>query len=160
METTVFSLKAKLQEFSAAHRMLDLPGSKCKHLHGHNFWITVTLGSEKLNEHGVIIDFLEIQKSLDHWIQDHLDHSVIVSKQDEALLSFLKSQNQRHYILTEQNNTTVERMAEHLFFKFNDLLMKVVMPSVQVIEVEIWETQNAGAAYGVRGSTLSGHPCR
>ena len=60
----------KTFEISASHK-LDLPyESKCTHLHGHNWLITVYCKSQELNESGMVIDFTEIKrrvkKVLDH----------------------------------------------------------------------------------------------
>lgn len=58
---------------SAAH-YLDLDyQSPCRNLHGHNWSITVTCKSEKLNRNGMVMDFKRI-KTLIH---DRLDHTVI-----------------------------------------------------------------------------------
>ena len=59
----------KRLEVSGAH-FLNLPyESKCKNLHGHNWIIFVTCRRERLNENGMVVDFVkikEIVKCLDH----------------------------------------------------------------------------------------------
>lgn len=56
-------------EVSGAHK-LQLPyESKCQHFHGHNWIIYVTCKSEKLNDEGMVIDFVyikELVSQLDH----------------------------------------------------------------------------------------------
>ena len=56
-------------EISGAH-FLNLPyDSKCKNLHGHNWIIFVTCRREKLDEYGMVIDFVKIKElvsQLDH----------------------------------------------------------------------------------------------
>ena len=60
-------------EISAAHRLDLCYESKCTHLHGHNWIITVECKSAVLNEHGMVTDFTHI-KDL---VMKKLDHSVI-----------------------------------------------------------------------------------
>lgn len=59
-------------EVSGAH-FLNLPyDSKCKNLHGHNWIILVTCRREKLNEVGMVVDFVKIKE-----IANRLDHANI-----------------------------------------------------------------------------------
>lgn len=60
---------SKRMEIAGCHH-LDLPyESKCKNWHGHNWIVTVFVGSETL-DHGMVIDFTHIKKQ----IHDKLDH--------------------------------------------------------------------------------------
>ena len=63
----------KTIEISAAHRLELNYESKCRHLHGHNWKITVYCRSEKLDENGMVVDFSEIK----HRIKRVLDHQVL-----------------------------------------------------------------------------------
>lgn len=67
----MYTVKKRL-EVSGAHR-LSLPyESKCKNLHGHNWIIYITCQAEKLNDAGMVIDFVEIKR-----IVSQLDHANI-----------------------------------------------------------------------------------
>ena len=60
-------------EISAAHK-LDLSyESKCTHVHGHNWIITVECKAKELNKEGMVTDFTHIKQI----IMDKLDHSYI-----------------------------------------------------------------------------------
>lgn len=60
-------------EISAAHRLeLDYE-SKCCHLHGHNWVITVFCRAETLNANGMVTDFTAIKQS----VTDVLDHALL-----------------------------------------------------------------------------------
>lgn len=49
-------------EISAAHR-LALPGdSPCGRMHGHNWRIEVICEAEQLDERGMVVDFMEIER--------------------------------------------------------------------------------------------------
>ena len=59
-------------EVSGAHS-LNLPyDSKCKNLHGHNWIIFVTCRRERLDESGMVVDFVKIKE-----IASRLDHANI-----------------------------------------------------------------------------------
>lgn len=62
----------KRLEVGGAH-YLNLPyKSKCKNLHGHNWIIFVTCRRERLNENGMVVDFVRIKE-----IANCLDHANI-----------------------------------------------------------------------------------
>jgi 6-pyruvoyltetrahydropterin/6-carboxytetrahydropterin synthase len=57
-------------EIAGCHR-LNLPyESKCSHLHGHNWVVTVYCRAAKLNAAGMVCDFTKIKEQ----IHDYLDH--------------------------------------------------------------------------------------
>ena len=55
---------------SAAHSLSSLPPEhKCHNLHGHNYKIEVEIEGERLDEHGMLVDFgllADIVKRYDH----------------------------------------------------------------------------------------------
>ena len=61
-------------EISAAHR-LDLSyESKCTHVHGHNWIITVECRARELNSEGMVTDFTHIKQM----VMEKLDHAMII----------------------------------------------------------------------------------
>lgn len=60
----------KRLEISASHSLKLGYESKCSHLHGHNWIITVYCKSAELNTEGMVIDFKQV-KDL---IRDKMDH--------------------------------------------------------------------------------------
>lgn len=63
----------KRMEISAAHQLRLSYPSKCENLHGHNWIITVSCRSEKLNEDGMVIDFTHIKQV----VKEQLDHKCL-----------------------------------------------------------------------------------
>lgn len=57
-------------EISACHRLSLDYESKCTHLHGHNWIITIFCKSRELDRNGMVIDFSEIKRR----IKQPLDH--------------------------------------------------------------------------------------
>lgn len=68
----MYYVKKRL-EISAAHRLELSYESKCTHLHGHNWVITVECRAKELNSDGMVADFTDIKRQ----IMDLLDHKVI-----------------------------------------------------------------------------------
>ena len=61
--------------FSGAHRLRYLRG-KCEELHGHNWKIEVTVGSDRLNKEGLVIDFTLLKQKLEKVLKS-LDHTYL-----------------------------------------------------------------------------------
>ncbi len=54
---------------------------KCRHLHGHEATVDVTLFSNTLNKSGMVTDFKHLNW-LKKWIDDKIDHKFIIDKND------------------------------------------------------------------------------
>ena len=60
--------------FSASHQLLGLPDDHpCTRLHGHNYTVTVELASSKLDAHGFVRDYRELD-ALKNYLDDEVDH--------------------------------------------------------------------------------------
>ena len=69
-------------DFCYGHRVEG--ANDCGHLHGHNGRAVITLASESLDELGMVLDFSEIKRVVSTWIDDHLDHRMILAENDPA----------------------------------------------------------------------------
>ncbi len=106
--------------FDAAHRIVGHEG-KCKFLHGHRYECEVTFASKTLNEMGMVIDFGHIKEKLGTWIDDNLDHNLILAKNDIALIKQLKEGIDQSLYLMD-NIPTAENIALHIL---NDICPKL-----------------------------------
>src|SRR5438105_5142818 len=70
--------------FCYGHRLLNYDG-KCRHLHGHNGRAVVTIESPSLDPLGMVVDFTEIKHILGRWIDDALDHRMLLHKDDPVI---------------------------------------------------------------------------
>ncbi len=70
--------------FCYGHRLLGYPG-KCRHLHGHNAKVMITLEGEELDELGMLVDFNDIRQSVKAWIDDEIDHTMLLFKDDPII---------------------------------------------------------------------------
>jgi 6-pyruvoyltetrahydropterin/6-carboxytetrahydropterin synthase len=123
-------------DFCYGHRLLNYEG-KCKDLHGHNGRAVISLEGEKLDERGMLVDFTDIKRVVRGWINDELDHRMILH-QDDPLLPLLVSHRQPVYAIPA--NPTAENIARLIF----DYAQGQGFP---VVEVVLWETRNSRAAY-------------
>jgi 6-pyruvoyltetrahydropterin/6-carboxytetrahydropterin synthase len=60
------------RHFSAAHCLHEV-GGKCEELHGHNFFVEVSVAGNALDDHGLLLDFRLLKKWIDESLVD-LDH--------------------------------------------------------------------------------------
>lgn len=111
--------------FSAAHRLRDYKG-KCENLHGHNWKVEAVVGSTRLNDIGMVVDFKEARERLNQVIRD-LDHTNL---------------NELPYF--KEVNPTSENIAKYLYSKLSDLIKK---EGLKVKRVLVWETDSSCASY-------------
>lgn len=122
--------------FCYGHRLLNYEG-KCRHLHGHNGKAVIAVESEELDHRGMVLDFSDIKTVVSTWIDDNLDHKMILSREDPAIPA-LTELGEPLYLIDE--NPTAENIAKVIF----DVTKRSGFP---VIEVKLWETPHCFATY-------------
>ena len=138
----MFSVTRELT-FCYGHRLLDYAG-KCRHLHGHNGRAVLTLAAAGLDALGMVMDFSRLKQVVGGWIDEALDHKMLLHKDDPAL-PFLRQQGEPVYVLDV--NPTAENIAKLIF----DYAAAQGFP---VVEVKLWETDSCCAAYSARTAAL------
>jgi len=123
-------------EFSYGHRLLNYQG-KCSHLHGHNGKVLVTLESARVDQRGMVVDFGEIKRILSRWIDEHLDHRMILHQDDPAVGPL--SELGEPLVLLDRNPT-----AENIARLIADFARSRGLP---IVELRLWETPRCSAAY-------------
>lgn len=122
--------------FCYGHRLLNYNG-KCRNLHGHNGLAVITIESENLDELGMVTDFSEIKAVVSKWIDDNLDHRMLLNKED-PLLPTLREINEPVFVMDV--NPTAESIAKLIF----DFVENAGFP---VTKVTLWETASCFATY-------------
>lgn len=122
--------------FCYGHRLLNYDG-KCRWLHGHNGLVEIALAAEKLDERGMVYDFTIIKQVVQAWIDEHLDHKMILHRAD-PLVSTLQEHGDPLYLLDE--NPTAEAIARLIY-------EEAARQGFPVVEVRLWETPTSWAAY-------------
>lgn len=123
-------------EFCYGHRLLNYEG-KCRYLHGHNGRVEVDLTTDKLDARGMVHDFADIKGVLKMWIDETLDHRMLLC-QDDPILPALKQSGELFYVMNE--NPTAENIAKLIY---NHAKSK----GLPVAEVRLWETPTSCASY-------------
>jgi 6-pyruvoyltetrahydropterin/6-carboxytetrahydropterin synthase len=139
-------IRIQLKSFSAAHRLRNYHADKCSNLHGHNYNISVTLGTKQLNEFGFVMDFRRVKELCNDWIEKYWDHAVILNENDSALLGFLKREQQKFFLLPNECPTSVENLAKYAFTQLTKIIEQA-NKQIKLLQVEISETENCTAIY-------------
>jgi 6-pyruvoyltetrahydropterin/6-carboxytetrahydropterin synthase len=124
--------------FCYGHRLLAYDG-KCRHLHGHNGRAVITLAAAALDQLGMVEDFTRLKRVVGAWIDENLDHKMLLHK-DDPMLPFLRQHGEPVFVLDV--NPTAENIARLIF----DFTAEQGFP---VVEVKLWETESCYAAYSV-----------
>ena len=125
--------------FCYGHRLLNYNG-KCRHLHGHNGKAVITLAAPELDALGMVMDFSRIKQVISAWIDETLDHKMLLHK-DDPVLPLLRQQGEPVVVLDV--NPTAENIAR-LIYDFT------AAQGFPVVEVCLWETANCFATYSGR----------
>src|SRR5690242_4320626 len=124
--------------FCYGHRLLEYSG-KCRHLHGHNGRAVITLEAVNLDQLGMVVDFSRLKHVVGNWIDETLDHKMLLHK-DDPVLPFLRERGEPVFVMDV--NPTAEHIAK-LIFEFT------ASQGFPVVEVKLWETESCFAAYRV-----------
>jgi 6-pyruvoyltetrahydropterin/6-carboxytetrahydropterin synthase len=122
--------------FCYGHRLLNYSG-KCRNLHGHNGRALISLEAPELDRLGMVVDFTQIKKIVQTWIDETLDHKMILHR-DDPVLPELRRQNEP--VVVVDVNPTAENIARLIF----DYAKGQGLP---IVEVTLWETENSFATY-------------
>ena len=109
----------KIFKFEASHS-LPLHAGKCKNLHGHSYRLEVTIGSNQLNEKGMVMDFGILTEIVNLKIINKLDHQHL---------------NQFYECPT----------AENMISDFMSEMNKSLPSYVFLVSLRLWETETCHA---------------
>jgi 6-pyruvoyltetrahydropterin/6-carboxytetrahydropterin synthase len=126
-------------EFCYGHRLLNYEG-KCRHLHGHNGRAVITIQGSGLDQRGMLVDFGEIKQKVQRWIDENLDHNMLLCR-DDPLLSLLRERGERVFVM--DCNPTAENIARLIF-------EQAQASGLPIVEVVLWETAHCCSAYAPR----------
>ncbi len=122
--------------FCYGHRLLDYAG-KCRHPHGHNGKLEVTVEKDSLDRLGMVVDFEDIKATVQSWVDGELDHKMLLNAKD-PLVQVLRGLGEP--VVTMEGNPTAENIARLVF----DTARGMKLP---VVSVRLWETVNSYAEH-------------
>jgi 6-pyruvoyltetrahydropterin/6-carboxytetrahydropterin synthase len=155
--------------FDAGHRLLAHEGM-CASLHGHGYKLAVTCRTKTgLDVVGRVVDFSVIKKVIGSWIDENLDHTMILNREDPAIphveaiyRETLQLLRKRGHLRPKDFYRTVhvvdfeptsENLAQYIGVTVNTLLkdwhdsQPVGTPAVEATRVVLWETRNCYATW-------------
>ncbi len=122
--------------FCYGHRLLAYQG-KCRHLHGHNGKVEIELAAKALDQLGMVMDFEEVKRHVQSWIDTELDHKMLLSREDPAVPVLQRLQEP---LVLMDCNPTAENIAKMIF----EYAKQQGLP---VVSVRLWETASSSATY-------------
>ncbi len=93
--------------------------------------------AEQLDQRGMVWDFHDIKKALQQWINNNLDHRMILQRHD-PLVAFLQEVGEPCFLMDD--NPTAENLARMLYEQSKAL-------GLPVHEVRFWETPSTCASW-------------
>jgi len=130
--------------FEAAHLLENLEvGHPCSVIHGHSYKMYVKIYTESITPLGFVIDFAELKKFKEEYIDKYFDHALI-----STCNSCLKKYTGKIYLLPEPyNNTTVENLCRHMISLLLEFFEKIEFKNFEKIRIKIFETENNSGEY-------------
>jgi 6-pyruvoyltetrahydropterin/6-carboxytetrahydropterin synthase len=115
------------QTFAAGHALRNYKGA-CENVHGHNFKVQVTIEGDRLDDTGMLVDFLDVKQSMRE----------VIARLDHVFLNDVSP--------FDVKNPSAENIAEYFYEELDRRLAANPVP-VQIREVRVWETDIQSAAY-------------
>jgi len=138
-------------KFSACHFLKE--PLKCSRIHGHNYYVSVEVGSD-IDENYFVVDFIEL-KQIVKSVVEPLDHYVLIPKFSQNL-KITKTEDSIE-IITESNKryifpkcdvkflpleaTTSEMLAKYIHSKLKEMLPN------KIITVRVEESKSTTAIF-------------
>ena len=131
--------------------------SKCAHLHGHRYVVTVTLRSRDLDDVGRVVDFGDLVSTIGEWLLTNWDHGLVLFAKDPFVELFacpaiqspvstrhpiLQTELSRQKMFILPTNPTAENMAQYLM---DEVVPDLIPGGVFCSRVTVQETPNCGA---------------
>ena len=140
----------KVIQWDMGHRVLN-HRSVCKGLHGHRYKAEICvegglIQESGISEEGMVIDFSNIKKTAQRYIQEELDHAFMVWDKDVELLDFFKNST-GHKPVIVPFTPTAENVAAYIFHILEDKFLDIYKTGLHLQSIKLWETPSSSALY-------------
>ena len=140
----------KIIQWDMGHRVMN-HRSVCKGLHGHRYKAEICVEGDIVSEpgaseEGMVVDFADIKKIANSFIQEKLDHAFMVWEKDIELLEFFKN-SKGHKPVIVPFTPTAENVAAYIFNELKDKFTDVFKTGLHLQSVKLWETPSSYALY-------------
>lgn len=131
--------------FEFAHRLLHHKG-KCNNIHGHSGIAWINFTGEVDKQTGMMVDFNDIKKTIQAWIDEHWDHTLILNTDDADLLNaFRITPVKIHQTVGDPTMETLSRILHQVVWTMR--ADEKLPASLMLSRVRIQETENAFVDY-------------
>jgi len=113
------------QDFSAAHFLREY-GGQCEQLHGHNYRVQVSVGCDKLDAEGLVVDFAALKAAM----------QAVINRFDHQLLNEIPP--------FDKLNPSLEHLARLIA---EEVAARLDGDRVRVTECRLWETDRNCVVY-------------
>jgi 6-pyruvoyltetrahydropterin/6-carboxytetrahydropterin synthase len=135
--------------FDSGHRVMN-EFMKCFNIHGHTYLYELTFSFENMEEIGYAIDFKEIKRVGCQWIDDILDHGMILNPHDTKLIETTRDYGTKLWLMSLNGkdkycNPSVENISREVFLAMEilfDEVYKNTKTGLKIHRVTIYETPN------------------
>lgn len=135
--------------FDSGHRVMN-EYMKCFNIHGHTYLYELTFSFENMEEIGYAIDFKEIKRVGAQWIDDILDHGMLLNPHDVKLIGTVKDYGTKLWLMSLNGegsycNPSVENIAREVFLAMEilfDEMYRDKTTGLKIHKVTIFETPN------------------
>ena len=130
--------------FDSGHRVMN-EQYKCFNLHGHTYLYELTFDFNTMEDIGYALDFKEIKRVGCQWIDDLMDHGMILNPKDESVINTVKSLGTKLWLMSlngkgQYCNPSVENIAREVILA--ERILFEDYPLLNVHSVKIFETPN------------------
>lgn len=137
--------------FDSGHRVMN-ERMKCFNIHGHTYLYTLYFEFVNMEEIGYAIDFKEVKRVFMQWIDDILDHGMILNPKDEKLIEVTREYGTKLWLMSlngqgQYCNPSVENISKEVFLAMEILTETLYAGSptgLKIHSVDINETPNCG----------------
>lgn len=129
--------------FDSGHRVMN-ERMKCFNLHGHTYLYELTFRFQEMEHIGYALDFKEIKRVGCQWIDDLLDHGMILNPEDEVVIDATEKTGSKLWLMSLNGgkycNPSVENLAREVFLAQQVLFENYLM--LKVDHLRLYETPN------------------
>ncbi|WAG30294.1 6-carboxytetrahydropterin synthase QueD [Staphylococcus chromogenes] len=98
--------------FSAAHAIPDARAGKCQRIHGHTYFVNLTIAGDQLDDLGFLVNFSTLKQLLhdqfDHYLLNDLAHFEGKSPSTEVVAQTIYEMVEAHLATLKHNPTCVQ----------------------------------------------------
>lgn len=130
--------------FDSGHRVMN-ERMKCFNMHGHTYLYELEFEFSEMEEIGYAIDFKEIKRVGCQWIDDIIDHGMIVNPHDKIVIDAAKGTGSKIWYMSlngenQYCNPSAENIAKEIFLAMAVLFEKY--DNLRIHKITLWETPN------------------